>query len=466
MGLVSGITAGRPLLSASILAVGVTALASVGFESSSNSFDRATLSYLASFACLIVAPAALAAVSPSRFWVRLLYGGFAAGVMLACRRFLVGIEVSALAPFDPGMVLAGAAALTLTLVAGIPLWRGPVRLALVGFTGAMLAMAGGFGFIAFETLRQGPIPLAAAQLALAGALSVVIIFRMAADFSRHFARGGGNPAAAGAAVDSAAVTIMFAVIASAMAFGALDIFSGDRPFLTAYAASVPTLLGPGVSAILLGAALSLKPHNERVAVEENRRRTGIEPFLRSLDQVLPPSSALAGAVIALILTVIAAFDLAAPISAAEIAFIVGATAFSALFLISLRSAMLMGLILVASNFLTAKGFELAFSTPSVEIRLVALVFFSIISFQLCISWRDSRDPRLKARNVTHRALGESFFIGLASVAIGASALLASQAGGVWASAASAAVYAGGLSLVGLAIAPVMMTAVGALFGRD
>ena len=155
------IAAGRPLLASSVVAVGLAALAATAFRGAPSSFATVSYAYLAALAVMTAAPAAIAALAPRNFWLRLFYAGVAAGLILAVRR--IALQTG----FDPGafrtdIALAGSAAATLTLALGAPLWRGSLRLALVGLGAVVLGATGGLSVIALEAARSGSAPTAGA----------------------------------------------------------------------------------------------------------------------------------------------------------------------------------------------------------------------------------------------------------------------------------------------------------------
>ncbi len=114
---------------------------------------------------MMAAPAAIAALAPRNFWLRLFYAGVAAGLILAVRRVAMQSGFDA-GSFSLDIGLAGAAAATLTLALGAPLWRGSLRLALVGLCAVILGATGGLSVIALEAARSGSAPAAGAALGL------------------------------------------------------------------------------------------------------------------------------------------------------------------------------------------------------------------------------------------------------------------------------------------------------------
>ncbi|MCA8889478.1 MAG: hypothetical protein KDA46_11650 [Parvularculaceae bacterium] len=467
MGVISGMAAGRPILSASVIAVGVTALAAVGFDLSSGNFDRAALALVATLACVTLAPLSAAAVAPRKLLPRLLLACVAAGVLLAGRRLLMPYELSFLSPFDPSTVLLLCAGATFVFVVAAPLWRGQARLCAVGHAGFLLGVAGALGFVAFEQSRQGGFAFAPVLLGLSGAVGAMAPVFVASNFSARFAQGADNVGAASFAVDRAATAIFFLIVLSACALAGQAIAAGGGGSASQiYAAVGPLVPAAGAPALLLGAALALKSPSEAVALHENRRTAVLAPFLRGLGAVLPPSSALAASAIILIVAIVAGFDLRAPVAMSEIILVVAATGLGALFLISLRSALLLGLLASSGMMITMRAFELAYARPSEDARLAAMVACAGLLFSLCAYWRDARDPRRKARDVTRRALSAGLSPYLAGAAMGVVAFAAAQASGIWTGGYAAAAYTGVMATICLAAAPAMMTAVGALFGRD
>jgi hypothetical protein len=467
-GLIGGIAAGRPLLAALVLSFGAAALAAVGYQQSHLSFANASAAFLAALAIIVLAPASIAAIAPKNFWLRALYAGLAAGVILALRRLMLqtGFTIS---PFDERIALAVSAACVFVLALGAPLWRAAVGLSLIGLCASILGATTGLSVVALET-GAGDLPTAGASLALAAAFGAVLSIQISAAFSRAFAEGGDNFSAAAEAARSAAAPALFSlgIGVFAIAISAFGAGAGLQAILaSARVAASSIAFSLAAPLFMLAGALSLKGKTEMTAVIENRRRAALRPFLSLVRAILPPSSALAFTAIFLVAAIVAAFEAKTPASVAEIASVSAVAVIAAIAFVSLRTALMATLLFAAAGRVAAWGFDLTGVAPPTEIaRVVASALAAALSMQLFLAWRDRRNPRRKTREVVQMALADSLFAYVAATALAVAALAASEAAGLWSEGVETALYAAVLATIGLAAAPPLMTAIGALFGRD
>ena len=468
-GLIGGMAAGRPLLSGAVIAFAAAALASVAWRGAPAADADLSIAYLAALAFLTAVPATIAAAAPKNFWLRAIYAGILAGLFLALRRVLEqsGLDIPLI---DEGFALVGAAILVFLLALGAPLWRAAAGFSLIGIAAVVLGAAAGLSILRIETGGVGDVETANAALALAGALGAALAVQMAATFSRSFAEGGDNFTAAAEAARQAAAPALFALAVGVSAI-ALAAFAGG--------AKLPEILsvarvaaGAGAFCLaapifLLAGALSLKAKTEMTAVVENRRREGLQPMLSAIRNVLPPSSAIAASAILLIAAVVAAFETETPASVGEIALVSAVAVFSALAFVSLRTALMTALLVAVAGRLASWGYDLAAAAPPSETaRVTASALAACLSAQLFLAWRDRRNPRRKTREVVRMALADSLFAYVAASLLAVAALGSSDVAGVWSEGAEAAAYAGVLAVIGLFAGPPLMTAIGALFGRD
>lgn len=460
------IAAGRPLLASCVVAVGLTALTATAFRGAPSSFATVSYAYLAALAVMTAAPAAVASLAPRNFWLRLFYAGVAAGLVLAVRR--IAMQSS----FDPGafrtdIALAGAAAATLALALGAPLWRGGLRLALVGLGAVVLGAAGGLSVIALEAARSGSAPAAGAALGLASAAGAALSVIMAGNYAGAFALGADGREAASRAAQGAVGLGLFALALSTLALAA-GAFVTDAPAESAAIVGAGALAAALASAIVMGAAaLALKMPSEAIALEENRRRAELRPLLQGLRAFGPPSSSIAASAIFLVATVVAGFDAPSAATIAEIAVILAAFALALIVFVSVRTALLLVLMLIIASRLTVWGAErLIVEAPLESVRVIALALAALLFSRLALAWRDSRNPRRKALDVTQRAIAEGFFSYVAASVLAVAALAASEAAGLWDGGADAALLAAAMAAIGGLAAPALMTAMGAVFGRE
>lgn len=467
-GLIGGIAAGRPLLAASVLSFGATALGAVGYQQSHLSYSNASAAFLAALAVMVLAPASIAAVAPKNFWLRALYAGFAAGVILALRRLMLQTGF-AISPFDERIALAFSAGCVFILAFGAPLWRAAAGLSLIGLCASILGATAGLSVVAIE-MNADDLPTAGASLAFAAAVGAALSVQISAAFSRAFAEGGDNFTAAAEAARSAAAPALFSLGIGVFAI-AISAF-GDGAALAAIIASARVAASSiafslAAPLFMLAGALSLKGKTELTAVLENRRRAGLRPFLSFVRAILPPSSALAFSAIFLIVAIVAAFEAETPASVGEIASVSAVAIIAAIVFVSLRTALMAAILAAAAGRLAAFGFDLAgIAAPTETARVVASALAAALSMQLFLAWRDRRNPRRKTREVVQMALTDSLFAYVAAAALSVAAIAASEAAGLWSEGVETALYAALLAVIGLVAAPPLMTATGALFGRD
>lgn len=460
------IAAGRPLLASSIVAAGLMGLAAAAFRGAPSSFATVSYAYLAALAVMMAAPAAIASLAPRNFWLRLFYAGVAAGLMLALRR------IAMQSGFDPGpfrtdIALAGAAAATLALALGAPLWRGTLRLAVIGLCAVALGATGGLSVIALEAARSGSAPSAGAALGLASAAGAALSIILAAGYAGAFASGADGREAAGRAAHGAAAPSLFALALSTLALAA-GAFVSDASPQTASIVGAGALSASIVAAIVMGAgALALKTPSEAIALEENRRRAELRPLLQGLRAAGPPSSSIAASAILLIATIVAGFDAASAATIAEIAVILAVFAVSLVTFVSVRTALLLVLMLIIASRLTVWGADrLIAEAPSESVRVIALALAAMLFSPLALAWRDNRNTHRKALEVTQRAVADGFFSFVAAAVLAVAALAAAEAAGLWDAGADAALVAAVMAAIGGFAAPALMTAMGAVFGRE
>jgi hypothetical protein len=460
------VAAGRPLLTSSIVAAGLAALAATAYRDAPASFASVSYAYIAALGAMMAAPAAIASLAPRNFWLRLFYASVAAGLILALRRIAMqnGIELGAI-NFD--IALAGAAAATFWLALGAPLWRGTLRLALVGLCAGVLGATGGLSVIALEAARSGAAPAAGAALGLASSTGAALSVIMAGNYAGAFAFGADGREAASRAAAGAIAPALFALALSTLALAA-GAFVSDAPPETAAIVGAGSLAAAIAAAIIMSAgALALKTPNEAIALEENRRRAELRPLLQAVRAAGPPSSSIAASAILLIATIVAGFDAASAATIAEIAVILAAFAVALVVFVSVRSALLLVVLLIVASRLTVWSAErFAAETPSESVRVIALALAALLFSRLALAWRDNRNPRRKALEVTQRAIAEGYFSFAAAGVLAVAALAAAEGAGLWDAGAEAALAAAAMATIGGLAAPAFMTAMGAVFGRD
>lgn len=468
-GLVGGIAAGRPMLAAGIIGFAAAALASVGYRASPLSYADMSIAFLAALVFVTIIPVALGAIAPKNFWLRAIYAGILAGLLLSARRLVLQSGFT-LATLDVALVLAIAACAVALLAFGAALWRSALGLSLVGCAAIILGLTGGLSNLAIESAREGVVAIAGPAMALAAAVSFALCVQITAAFSRSFAEGGDNFSAAASAARYAAAPALFALAVSVFAMAAASTGAGASTaevLTAARIAAVAAAFALAAPLFLAPASLSLKERTEMTAVLENRRRAALRPFLAALRAVLAPSTAIASSAVFLIVAIVATFETATPVSLGEIALFLTIAIAAAFVFVSLRTALLIAVLAAAAGRILSWGLDLAGVAPPDETaRIAAAAFAAIVSAQLFLAWRDRRNPRRKSREVVQMALADCLFAYIAAATLGLSAFAASEAAGLWRDGVEAALYGAILCVIGLFAAPPLMTAAGALFGRD
>ncbi|MEZ5921341.1 MAG: hypothetical protein R3C60_08310 [Parvularculaceae bacterium] len=465
-GLVGEIAAHRPILAASVIATGLTALAISGFRAAGIGYIERADAMLFAAAIMTAAPALIAAFAPRNFWLRIVYALTAAGLIFGARR-IAASHAPLLPTLDMNLCLGVASLLTLFLGAGAPLWRGILANAFVGLAAMVLGLAGALGLAAlFSSNGEILFGVGAAfgvSLGLAGAMSAFV----PAQFATKSLVLTDVRQAAAASAQAATAPFLFAILISAVSFASLAHSSGAAWFRAIYfAIAIIGLLT--VPSIILGAgALAKRISLASPAREEETRKGGLRRLLDLLRLALPASSSLAFVAMLGILLLVVSFETRTPISIPEIAVIASAGLFALAAFVSVRTALMIVATLAISTRFSIFLFEIsAAPAPAVEARLAAELIAAILFSWLYLSWRDSRNPRLKTREVTRRAIGQAYFAYIAAAALSSAAIAASAAGGVWPNGEAAALFVLILAIAGGAIAPPLMTATGALFGRD
>ncbi|MFN0022716.1 MAG: hypothetical protein ACKVS5_02325 [Parvularculaceae bacterium] len=460
------LAAGRPLLVSSVIAIGLAALTASAFRGAPASFASVGYSYLAALAVMTTAPAAIASMAPRNVWLRLFYSGVAAGLILAVRRIAIqsGFEP---ASFSVDIAFAGAAIVTGALSLCAPLWRGALRLAVVGLCAVTLGAAGGLSIIALEAARSGAVPAAGAALGFSAAIGAAFCVFLANVYCAEFSGGAGGAVAAARAVRAISAPALLSVCLAIVALGAGAFLAGMPLQSAAYVGAGVMAVGLVASILMGAAALALKAPTEMTAIEENRRRAGLAPLLRALRATAPPSTSIAASAILLIATVVTGFDAASAASLAEIVIIAAAFAVALVAFVSVRSALLLVIMLIVGTRLSLWGAErLLAEAPAENVRVIAAALAAVIYSHIVLAWRDNRSPRRKALDVTGRAIADSASSYAAASVLAAAALASADAAGLWEAGSEAALFTAAVLLVGAASAPVLMTAMGAVFGRE
>lgn len=471
-GFLGKLSAERPVLVASVLALGLAALCILGVRHSADPHSTVLIvKFLAAAAAIVCAPLALAALTPEKLLLRILF----LAVVIAAGAGLVAFAFGAIDMGGQGGVEGGAPPRAATgagfgffvfLAALAPLTRSTLRLGLAGPAAAMAGVAGGIGYFALENLLVSPFSGAAAAIALTGGVCVGV--GVGADFAQHFARGLAPKAAAAAAGHAAVAPAAFSVLAAAicmlvvtynMNFGAVE-------WRVLAAAGASALLGAATALIVATGVLSLFKPSEQVAVDENRRRQRFVESWRPFRKRIPATTAAAASAICGVLMLVAAFEAGVPEAASLAAFLFLILVAAGLTFVSVRASIMIAAILFLSTVFTGFAYDVfGLAPPATPERFAALTLSAIALSQLTVSWRNAGDIWRNARDIAQNAMSDglrrfAIAYGAGGAATVACAYAFSWEGGVGA-AAYFAIHAG----IGLFLAPFLMVALSAQFQR-
>ena len=463
-GFLGRVAADRPLLATAVLAIGMTALCIVGVRRAGAAVEPdLILGYILNAAYGVGAPVVLAAFAPRKTAGRLL---FAALVALAAGG-LAFASIQGAAPLPgisppPVLLTATFLGLFVFLLVLAPFFDGAFRLGALAPFASILGVAGAAGVLALETLLPGAQGAAAAAVALAAGATIGA--GVSADFSIHFARGANAQTAAAAGGHAAIAPSMFAVltVAALFALQTLSANFGAVAWSVLWGGAASALFAATVSLVIVTASLSLSARGERIAVEENRRRQWFAAAWRPVRRALPASSALAGAAIAGVAVVVALFEagLAAPFSILPFLAVIWAAA--ALVFVSLRTSVLIAVILFASTALADYAYAMVgYPAPALLERLCALTLTAIALGQLTVSWRNAGDLWRNARDIAQNAMSDGLRRFLMTLGTGAASLIVTAHSFGWAEGYAAVAYFLATGAVSLLLAPVLMVAMSA-----
>lgn len=465
LGLVGGAAADRPVVSAMVLAFGLTTLAVVGADEGMGApaIRQTILDLVVGAGTILVAPLLISAFAPGRAAGRLALS--LAIAALAATAILVQPTKWLAAPAEMAPSIAAGSALAVILIGAVPALGVLTRNAVLPVMAALLASIGALGFFAIEGRPDAPYVGAAAGLALA--IGAATGFTALSDFVDEFARGSDRRIAAGRAAQEGVGPLLFAVAIAAAAFGLLGGEASGENLVGAGLTGASVLLTAATALVMSAAALSLKRTSEAVAVEENRRRQSFRAYWRPIRRALSPASANAAVAIAAIAVMAIAFNLTAPVSISLVLFIVVAGAIAGLIFFSLRAGLFVFFSLLVSV-VVSKWFWREVGAPEVtaSAEAAALALTAALYGQLALSWREARSPRLNARETAEAAMMRAFPIYAVSAVVGMTAFFALGAAGVWPRGATAAAEAGVLLTIGLVLGPALMTALSHAVRRE
>ena len=466
-GFIGKLAAQRPMLTTTVLSLGLTALCVAGLRRSAVDGNAGlVVSFISNSIFIVGAPLVLAAITPRRLLNKGLFLVLtviiAAALAAAAQRSLIVPFFGAPPPVATTLSALGLFAF-LTLLA--PFMQGVMRLGLLAPLAGVLGAAGGAGYLALEGLLSRPT--AAIAVALALTIGGTTGLNVAADFAKYFARGANGREAAAAGCHAAIAPTMFAILAVAAMF-VVETLNAN------FGAVEWNVLWGGVSVSLLAAAaalagvtsgLSLEQISEQVAVDENRRREWFVQAWRPVRRILPATTALAATAIAGVFVVIAIFEAGVGVPLNFAIFFVIVSIAAAVTFVSLRTSLLIVAMLLASALLADFVYSVfGAAPPPISERLAAMTLTAIALSQLTVSWRNAGEVWRNARDIAQNAMADGLHRFLAATGLGAASLIAVAQSFGWAGGFAAATYFVTTAIISVILAPIMMAAMSAKTG--
>ncbi|WDI31656.1 hypothetical protein PUV54_00450 [Hyphococcus flavus] len=458
-GLIGKLSANRPVLATTVLALAALMLCVLGVRHSSIAGAGDIVGrFLIGGIVLICAPLALAGFAPQKRFIGALFLTvmLAVGVMLT----VDAVGMVSIAPLPlPRVVVLGGVCFFFYLAVLSPLIRNALRLGVIAPLAALIGVAGGAGYLGFQGSLETPFN--ASILAIAFSAGVTVGLGVGADFAVNFARGAPSKSAAAAAGHAALAPSVFSAIAAAIFAGIVSFHAnfGIAEAQVVFSAIAVTLCAAVTALVSTTAALALFIPTEQTAVDENRRRQAFSENWRPLRRLLPSTTALAACAIIGVVIVLAFFEVGAPAFASTVVFLALILAAAGIAYVSIRTSLLIVALLFVSGLFAHYLYAIVGLTlPALADRLAAMALAAIAFSQLTISWRNAGDLWRNARDITQNAMSDGLRRFLISVGASASAFLASSYAFEWETGVETAGYFAVSVLIGLLIAPVMMVA--------
>lgn len=460
-GFLGKLAAERPFLTSSVVAIGMTALCVIGVRRGADPQLAAVIvSFILKAIYVIAAPMIAVAIMPASRVLR--SAVFFAIVLLAGALIVLDQRwVASLSFFEPPpTALTGASfGLFCYLFALSPLLLSTVRLGLVAAPAAILGAAGAAGYLALEGLLTSET---AAIIAVALAIGGSIGADVSAEFSKHFAKGVVAPAAA--AGHSAIAPAVFSVLTVSAYLGVQTIHSnfGAIEWPVLWGGTAAALLTAAGALVGVSGSLSLTRLSEQAAVDENRRRQWFSAAWRPMRRLLPATTALAATAIAGVVVVIAVFEAGLDTPVNVFAFLALVWAAAALAFVSLRTSILIVVIVFAATLLTGYLYSvLSWTIPALPERLAALTLTAIGLAHLTMSWRDAGEVWRNPRDIAENAMSDGMRRLLLTLGLGAASLIVAAYSFDWIGGVYTAAYYAIMSGISLILAPPMMIAMSA-----
>ncbi|NNE40295.1 MAG: hypothetical protein HKN14_05185 [Marinicaulis sp.] len=407
IGIVGAFAVNRPILSNSVISVGLAALCASGLRLGSAA-NIAAVEALAIYALVVIAtPFCIAAFWPKqtawRSLIIILTLAFSAILIAMDRGLIAGLPFAA----PPQEIIFAAAGAGAFLIFIGPLTGGVHRYSAPGVFASLLAALALIGYLLiegfFDENQTGVF------VALAITAGLVVGASVSADFLRAFAAGarwkiaaanGGHGGVAPAAYCILIAASLGVVETLQSNFGAPDwrlIWAGVTGVAVASAASLFAVAG----------GLSLSTPNEIAAEMENRRQRAFRNSWRPIKLVLPVATGIAAVAITGIFIVISVFNAGVPAAGSQAIFFALIWCSAAIVFVSIRTATLVIALLAAGALLSDYLYSiLHLARPELLSRLSAYSFAAIALGLMTLSWRDMREYWLNAREVAENALND------------------------------------------------------------
>lgn len=463
-GVVAGVVAGRPLLIASIIAMGVMALAAHGARTGASVPGGAgpTLIMLAG----LLTALGLGGLAPAAMSGRLVY---AASLLIG----VIGVIALSATDFLPqlarwSVIVACGLFTAALLVISQPLWRPEVRLAVPLALSAALGLAGGsyLASLLGDQLALSPpltpplTPLmqSAVLFGMIGAIAVsaaiagraVSIFATGGDMRAAIAR---TLARRGGLFFFVWILLLALILLIAMPEGA------TREHIAAgiglYCLTMAIALLPAIG------AMALAQRDDRLTDFVNFRAAEMRKVLRRLRPFLPASTCLAASAIVAIVCLVVLFDAPQMVSA-DLFIVAGmSAAIASLSFVSIRTGLLIGALALMAGLSGSAILGLTgdpFSGAALALSLLA-------AGPLASEWRESRAIRANSWQVAEEAMLGGFPAYCLTLVLAGLALFLAGAGDMTPGMGLVRPFVIQSALTTVLVLPVMI-AYGALLGKE
>ncbi|MEM9707029.1 MAG: hypothetical protein AAF850_13240 [Pseudomonadota bacterium] len=467
---IGAIAADRPLLTATIAGLGLTALSVMGFAPDVPGKPSSANIAIFALHCLLAlaAPIAAAVAAPAVLRGRIGYAAVLAAVIVAVVWYAPSAAPDNFVGYAPSLTTGIAAAgIAAGLIVLRPFFGVIPGLALVAPAAGLLGAVGAGGMLALR--GADGLPLLGAVTATSAALATLIGIGVVTEFARRYASGASSHDAASEAGGAMFAPTINACLLSAGAFILAALVAPQQTWSLATGAQAAAGVAVAcLSALLVAVAtLSLANVSDAMAVIENHRRRRFRTIWRPVRAALPASSALAFAAITLITAMVALFEAFEPMRVVKLSLLGGSVIAAGLTFVSIRTGIFIFVMLFTGSVLIDWGVALAgTSAPSLIAEIVAVTCAAALYAHLALAARDARGPRRKPHEAAEIAMVDGAYGYILSTAITIAAFLVAASTGLWPAGGEAAAYFFLLALFGAVASAPFMTAISAVFGAE